>query len=243
MPNDTNYATEKERHVQRLFTHIARRYDLLNTIISFGQDRSWRRTLLAETKLQPGQAVLDVCCGTGKLTFPLAGYVGPTGRAAGLDFCTEMLQVAQERDRRDPHSARIEWHQGNAMALPFSSATFDAATIGFGLRNVPDILQVLQEMARVVKPGGKVIALEIAKPSAPLFKQAFYLYFEHLLPLIGRLGSGFDWPYRWLPQSLRALPEQQQICRLFEQAGLLDVRCIERTGGIAAVYTGRKKEA
>jgi len=231
---------EKEAHVQAVFAAIARRYDLLNTVLSFNQDRYWRRFAIRQTGLQAGGKALDVCCGTGMMVLAEAEIVGERGHVTGLDFSRPMLDVAAERIAKTAYGGRIELVEGNAMALPFADDTFDCATIAFGLRNVPDILQTIKEMRRVVRPGGKVVSLELGKPSAPVFKQLYYLYFEHLLPLLGKLGVGREGPYRWLPESLKLYPHQTEVRELFEQAGLRDARFFELTGGITAVHVGTK---
>jgi len=231
---------DKEAHVQSVFAAIARRYDLLNTVLSFNQDRYWRRFAIRQTGLKAGGNALDVCCGTGMMVIAEAEIVGPDGHVTGLDFSPPMLAVAAENIAKTSYSDRIELLEGNAMALPFADNTFDCATIAFGLRNVPDILQTLAEMRRIVRPGGRVVSLELAKPSAPVFKQLYYLYFEHLLPLLGKLGVGREGPYRWLPESLKAYPHQTEIRDLFDQAGLKDAHFFELTGGIVAVHVGTK---
>ena len=231
---------DKEAHVQSVFAAIARRYDLLNTVLSFNQDRYWRRFAIRQTRLANGGNALDVCCGTGMMVIAEAEIVGPNGHVTGLDFSPPMLAVAAENIAKTSYSDRIELMEGNAMALPFADDTFDCATIAFGLRNVPDILQTVAEMRRVVRPGGRVVSLELAKPSAPVFKQLYYLYFEHLLPLLGKLGVGREGPYRWLPESLKAYPHQKEIRDLFERTGLKDAHFFELTGGITAVHVGIK---
>lgn len=229
---------DKEKFVHSLFSTIAHRYDLLNSVLSFNQDGYWRRFTVEQVSPKAGSCCLDVCCGTGKLTMSLAAKVGAQGRVIGLDFCESMLEIADENIAKSPYQASIDLVEGNAMCLPFPNGIFDCATIGFGLRNVPNIQQALSEMRRVVKPGGKIVSLELAKPQAPLFKHLYYFYFEQLLPLLGRFGIGHSWPYRWLPESLRQLPDQLSICKIFQAAGLQQVRYHELTGGIAAVYVG-----
>jgi demethylmenaquinone methyltransferase / 2-methoxy-6-polyprenyl-1,4-benzoquinol methylase len=230
----------KEQFVHELFSTIAHRYDLLNSLLSFNRDRYWRRLAVERTGLAPGQKGLDVCCGTGLMTVEQARRVGPGGKVVGLDFCRSMLTVAVGNIAKTPYGPVIELVEGNAMALPFADDSFDCATIGFALRNVPDIKAVLAELRRVVRPGGRVVSLELAKPSVPVFKQLYYLYFEQILPLLGRVGIGADGPYRWLPESLRRLPHQAEICRLFGEVGLRDAAYEELTGGIVAVHTGVK---
>lgn len=231
---------DKEKYVHGVFAAIARRYDTMNTLLSFNRDKYWRRFAVARTGLPPGGAALDVCTGTGRLAIELAKAAGPGGRVVGVDFCREMLDVAVANIAKTPYRPNIELAHGNAMALPFADDSFDCATIGFALRNVPDIAAVLAEMRRVVRPGGAVVSLELAKPSAPVFKQLYYLYFEQILPLIGKLGAGVDGPYRWLPESLRRFPHQSVVLDLFRAVGLKNAACHELTGGIVAVHVGSK---
>ncbi len=230
----------KEEFVHSVFTKIAYRYDLMNTVLSFNRDKYWRSFAVARAELQPGDHALDVCCGTGMLALAQAQAVGPTGRVTGLDFCDEMLKMAQKNIASSSLGEIIHLVQGNAMALPWADNVFNCATIGFALRNVPDIRRTLAEMTRVVKPGGKVVSLELAKPSTPVFKQIYYLYFELLVPLLGRLGVGQSGPYNWLPASLRTFPHQKEICGIFAEIGLHDVQCYELSGGIVAVHVGTK---
>ncbi|MCS5696349.1 demethylmenaquinone methyltransferase [Desulfofundulus thermocisternus] len=228
----------KEEYVHAIFSSIAPRYDWLNTALSFNRDKYWRRFAAAQTGLRPGGCGLDVCCGTGMLTIELARLAGPGGRVIGLDFCEKMLLKGRENISKTPYSGQIQFVQGNAVDLPFPDNTFDCATIGFALRNVPDIRKTISEMARVVRPGGKVVSLELSKPSLPVFKQLYYFYFNHLVPLLGRLGVGFDGPYSYLPNSLKDFPHQEEIKELFRETGLADARYYELTGGIVAVHVG-----
>ncbi|VBB09841.1 s-adenosyl-l-methionine-dependent methyltransferase [Lucifera butyrica] len=228
----------KEAYIHQLFSAISCRYDALTSLLSFNRDRYWRQFAVAQTGLKAGGYGLDVCCGTGKLTLEQAGKVGGGGRVVGLDFCAGMLQEAVKNISRTPYEPVIQLLEGNAMQLPFAVHTFDAATIGFALRNVPDIAAVIGEMARVVKPGGRVVSVELAKPELPVFKQLYYLYFERILPYIGKWGTGQEGAYRWLPESLRRYPHQQEVRELFVAAGLRDVTYYELTGGIVAVHVG-----
>lgn len=234
------HGKSKEEFVHGVFSSIAHRYDLLNTTLSFNRDKYWRKFAVGQTNLKPGGAALDVCCGTGMLSIELAKKLDSNGRVVGLDFCENMLDKAVENIRKTQYQSMIELVHGNAMELPFEDNTFDCATIGFALRNVPDIARCISEMRRVVKPGGKVVSLELAKPSAPLFKQMYYLYFERLVPLLGKLGVGKDGPYQWLPNSLRVFPHQSVIRDIFSQTGLKNAAYHELTGGIVAVHVGTK---
>jgi len=231
----------KEEYVHAVFSSIAHRYDLLNTALSFNRDKYWRRFAVEHAGLKPGGKGLDVCCGTGMLALEQAKVVGLNGRVVGLDFCENMLAKAALNIRRTRYSGVIELVKGNAVNLPFPDNTFDCATIGFALRNVPDIKKTIDEMRRVVKPGGRVVSLELARPGAPVFKQLYYLYFNHIVPVLGRLGAGLDGPYNWLPDSLKNFPHQSEIRDIFAAAGLADARYYELTGGIVAVHVGEKR--
>ncbi len=227
----------KEEYVHAIFTTIAPRYDLLNTILSFNRDKTWRRLTVDKTCLVEGNKGLDVCCGTGELSFEQAKRVGKNGEITGVDFCEDMLSIAQEKTP-ELYKNNINWVKGDATALPFIDDKFDAATIGFALRNVPSIEKTISEMKRVVRPGGKVVSLELAKPSAPVFKQLYYFYFNQLVPIMGKLGIGKEGPYSYLPNSLKVFPHQEEIRDLFGDVGLLNPQYIELTGGIVAIHVG-----
>lgn len=237
----TSYQTKtKEEYVHAIFSSIAGKYDWMNTIMTLNRDQFWRRFAIEKSGLRKGDLGLDVCCGTGKLSLEQAKIVGDSGQVIGLDFCEDMLRVAKESMEKHPLGPIVQLMQGNAMELPFDDNFFDVASIGFALRNVPDITKTLQEMMRVVKSGGRVVSLELAKPSAPVFKQAYWLYFEKLVPLLGRLKVGEEGPYSYLPYSVKIFPHQEEIKKLFTAIGLLEVECYELTGGIVAVHIGVK---
>lgn len=230
----------QEDFVNLLFSNIANRYDLLNAAFTLNRDTYWRNVAASKANLQAGHSVLDVCCGTGKLSIALAPLVGTKGQVIGLDFCENMLIKAQENINYTPYQPIIKLMQGNALHLPFADNSFDCVTIGFGLRNVSNIQAALSEMNRVVKPGGTVLSVELSKPSAPILKQLYYLYFEHMLPLLGNLGLGKSSPYYNLPASLKTLPHQSVIRDMFCSIGLQQVMYYELTGGIATVHAGIK---
>jgi demethylmenaquinone methyltransferase/2-methoxy-6-polyprenyl-1,4-benzoquinol methylase len=231
---------DKEEYVHQIFSSIAGKYDWMNTIMTFNLDSRWRRFTVEQANLSEGSVGLDVCCGTGKLCIEQAQKVGQTGKVIGLDFCENMLKVAEKNLANHPLRSRIELVQGNAIDLPFEDNTFDCATIGFALRNVPDITKTIEEMMRVVKPGGRVVSLELAKPSAPVFKQLYWFYFKKFVPLLGKFRVGVEGPYSYLPYSVKIFPHQQEIKELFSQIGLKDVACHELSGGIVAVHIGTK---
>ena len=226
--------------VHDVFSHIAKRYDLMNSVLSFEQHKLWRRFAMKQMAIAPGARCLDVATGTGDFAIALARASGPQGRVVGLDFCADMLAVGERKVARAGLCDRMELVHGNAMALPFPDSSFACATIGFGLRNVPDIGKVLEEMARVVKPGGLVVSLELSKPEWKPFRALYYAYFYHILPFIGRLAVGRGEPYRWLPESLIPFPDRLALAGIFRTAGLLDVRHWALSGGICALHIGRK---
>jgi demethylmenaquinone methyltransferase/2-methoxy-6-polyprenyl-1,4-benzoquinol methylase len=238
--NGANPEVSKEDYVHDLFESIAHRYDLLNTLLTFNRDKAWRRFAARQTGLKPGGQALDVCCGTGMLTLELARIAGPQGRVVGVDFSEAMLAVARKRISRREEGRIIELVRANAVDLPFGDNTFDCATIGFALRNVPSLEQTIREMKRVIKPGGNVVSLELAKPGTFGFKQLYQLYFYYLVPLLGYLGVGRLGPYSYLPASVKGFPHQRAILEVFREAGLVDVRLYELTGGVVAVHFGAK---
>lgn len=240
-------AQGKERYVRNLFDSIARYYDLMNLVMTGGLVKWWHRSFLQYTGLKPGGRALDVACGTGDLTLLCARQVGPGGRVIGLDFSPEMLSFGRIKVERAGLTDRIELVQGDAMNLPYSDNTFDCASIGFALRNVADIQRVLNEMARVVKPGGRVISLEISKPKNPLIRWPYFLYFYNVVPLIDKLlarlggwNSGGVRPYTYLPHSLTKFPDQDRLAAMFAAAGLEQAGYKGLTGGVVSLHFGTK---
>jgi len=236
----------KERFVKRLFAAIAPRYDLMNVVMSAGCIHLWHRAFRRWTGLRPGDAALDVCTGTGELALVMAEQVGPRGRVVGVDFTPEMLELAREKVRRRGLDDRVVLEEGDALALPYRDGTFDAAAMGFALRNVVDIERALAEMARVVRPGGRVLVLELSKPPSPLVRYPYFFYFYRVVPLLGRLvdrGTARTEamrPYTYLPASLVKFPEQEAVADMFRRVGLDQVRYHGLTGGIVTLHLGVK---
>lgn len=228
----------KEQYVHRMFSRIARRYDLLNRVLSFRQDVRWRRIAADLAALRPGDAALDVATGTGDLAFELARRVGESGRVVGIDFVEEMLTIARAKADRVPVGSRCTFEQGNALSLPYAEGTFQAATIAFALRNVADVPRCLAEMRRVVAPGGRVVCLELSKPVWPVFRQVYWFYFHRIVPIIGRLAQGVDGPYRYLPESVARFPDQESLAEIMRDVGFKEVSYRNLTGGIAAIHVG-----
>lgn len=229
----------KERFVHSVFESIAQRYDVMNTILSFRRHKAWRKFAMKTMNVQPGETAIDLCCGTCDWTISIA-QESKYGGIVGLDFSQNMLDVGAQKINRLNLNDHIQLIRGNAMHLPFEDSRFDYATIGFGLRNVPDLVQVLQEMERVVKPGGKVVCLELSKPVWQPFKTVYYFYFQNILPMIGKLVAKRYEQYQWLPQSLIDFPDHLQLAEHFKEVGLLEVQAIPLTGGIAALHIGIK---
>jgi demethylmenaquinone methyltransferase/2-methoxy-6-polyprenyl-1,4-benzoquinol methylase len=214
--------------VRRMFDRIAPVYDAMNRAMTAGLDRRWRR-LTVEAVVRPGDRVLDACCGTGDLAIA-ARAAG--GEVTGLDFSPAMLERAR---RKEP---RIEWIQGDALALPFADASFDAATVGFGVRNLDDLEAGLRELARVLRAGGRLGVLEITRPRG-ILSPFFRLWFDGLIPLAGKLLPGGS-AYTYLPASVRRFPDPQSLAALLGQAGFVDVSFRLLAGGIVALHVGRK---
>ncbi|KAB8138486.1 demethylmenaquinone methyltransferase [Gracilibacillus oryzae] len=229
----------KEERVHQVFEKIYSNYDTMNSIISFQRHKTWRKDVMKRMDVQEGARALDVCCGTGDWSFALAEQVGPAGEVIGLDFSQNMLSVAEERNQTFGYK-HLSFTQGNAMELPFANNYFDYATIGFGLRNVPDYLQVLKEMHRVVKPGGLVVCLETSQPTLPVYRQLYYFYFKNIMPLIGKVFAKSYQEYVWLHESAKDFPGKEALKQLFAEAGLVKVQVKSYTGGVAAAHMGEK---
>ena len=211
--------------VRTMFDRIAPVYDAMNHVMTGGLDRRWRR-LTAETVVRPGDAVLDACCGTGDLAVA-AARAG--GRVTGVDFSTAMLERARRK------APGLEWVEGDLLALPFDDATFDSATVGFGVRNVEDLARGLSELRRVLRPGGRLAILEITRPRG-LLAPFYRLWFDGVVPLLGKLLPGGS-AYTYLPASVRRFPGPEELRELMETAGLGEVRIRLFAGGIVALHT------
>lgn len=231
---------QKEKFVHEVFESIAGKYDLMNSILSFRRHKAWRAFTMKKMDVQEGESALDVCCGTCDWTISIAKQTGPKGMVSGLDFSANMLEVGQEKLYKEKLDY-VELIQGNAMELPYDDNTFDYSTIGFALRNVPDVRKVLQEMQRVVKPGGMVVSLELSKPEWPPFRAMYFLYFNHILPFFGKLFANRYKQYSWLPESLKNFPDSKELAAIFEDVGMENVETYLLSGGIAALHIGYKK--
>ncbi len=230
----------KAKYVQETFNSIAKNYDLMNTLMTFGLDKSWRRLVVKRSELKKGGIGLDVCCGTGMLTMEQARAAGSAGRITGLDFSENMIDVAWQNIRDFKFKDSIQFIQGDAMRLPFKNNVFDCATVGWGLRNVPDIFKVVREMVRVVKPGGKIISLDMAQPTTPVFRELYWLCFDKVIPAMGKLFSGNKKAYDYFHDSAKAFVHQKELAGILAKAGLVETRYLNLCGGVVAIVEGRK---
>ncbi|SJZ66849.1 bifunctional demethylmenaquinone methyltransferase/2-methoxy-6-polyprenyl-1,4-benzoquinol methylase UbiE [Selenihalanaerobacter shriftii] len=231
---------DKESYVYKMFQSIAPTYDLLNKLMSFGLDKYWRYFVAKQADLKPGNKVLDVGAGTGRLSLELARSMDDQGTVVCMDFSENMLKKAEKDLEDHKYYDSLEFKVGNAMNIPFSDNEFEVATNALVLRNVEDISTVLSEMTRVIKPGGKVISLDLAKPKVKLFKYIYYLYLNNIVPLLGRIIYGKRGPYDYLPKSLKEFPNQDKLSQIHKDVGLINVQYYELTGGIVAVHVGEK---
>ena len=212
--------------VRSMFDRISPVYDAMNRTMTMGLDQRWRRAAVAAI-VRPGDRVLDICCGTGDVA---VAALRAGGRVTGLDFSERMLERARRK------SAEVEWVQGDALALPFEDDSFDAATAGFGVRNLDDLERGLVELRRVLRPGGRVAILEITRPSG-LLAPFYRLWFDGLVPLLGRLLPGGS-AYTYLPASVRRFPGPEELAGLLRAAGFEEVRWKTFAGGIVALHIG-----
>ena len=225
--------TLSEPQVRAMFDRIAGFYDLMNSVMTAGLHHRWRARAADLAALAPGDSALDVACGTGDLAIELSRRVGAGGSVIGSDFAQEMLERARSK------APELAWEWGNALDLPYASNRFDAATVGFGARNFSDLDRGLAEMARVVKPGGRVVVLEITTPRRPPLSTFYSLWFDRIVPLIGRI-TGEEEAYTYLPNSVKRFPGPEGLAAAMERVGLHEIRWILTAGGIIALHVGTK---
>lgn len=227
-----------ESQVQAMFDRIAWLYDRMNTVMTAGLHHQWRRRAADLAALSPGGRALDVATGTGDLAFELAGRVAPGGQVVGTDFSEQMLELASGKAAARALPASLRFEPANALALPYGDDMFDAATVGFGARNFSDLEAGLREMARVVRPGGRVVVLEITTPRRPPLSTFFELWFDRAVPALGRI-AGDPQAYSYLPSSVRRFPGPQELAGVMARCGLEKIRYILTAGGIIAIHVGQ----
>ncbi len=235
---ETVGATEKAGRVREVFDSVASNYDLMNDLMSGGMHRLWKTFTLARTGLRPGDTALDLAAGTGDITIGLAKQVGDKGRVFHTDINAAMLLEGSDRLLDKGFSKNVTTLQVNAEKLPFESRSMSCVTIAFGLRNVTDKQAALNEMARVLKPGGRVMVLEFSKPVLKWLEPIYDVYSFKVLPALGKLVADDADSYRYLAESIRMHPGQDELKGMMEQAGLEDVRYHNLSGGIVALHIG-----
>jgi demethylmenaquinone methyltransferase/2-methoxy-6-polyprenyl-1,4-benzoquinol methylase len=214
-----------------MFDRIAGVYDLMNGVMTVGLHHRWRARAADLARVGPGARVLDVATGTGDLALELAGRVGSTGEVVGMDFSEGMLELARKK------APQLRFEQGDAQALAYDDDEFDAATVGFGARNFGDLDLGIAEMVRVVKPGGRVVILEITTPTKPPLSTFFGLWFDRVVPTIGKVAGDSD-AYTYLPASVKRFPDAGGLGAIMHGAGLADVGWVLTAGGIIALHHG-----
>ena len=244
----------KQRYVRRLFATIADRYDFITGFLSYGQDRRWKQRLIQLARLQPSDRLLDLACGTGDIVFAAAPRVE---RAVGLDVTHRMLQLANARaplkgrpTEQAPLKGRptsevvghpftgcqVQFVTADMLALPFPDRSFTVVTIGYGLRNVPDLQRSLREIRRVIAPHGRVLSLDFNRPSNPLVRAAYLIYLTVVGSALGYVLHRDPNTYRYIPESIRTYPGAEGVARMMEQSGLTDVRVVKVLGGLMAIH-------
>jgi demethylmenaquinone methyltransferase / 2-methoxy-6-polyprenyl-1,4-benzoquinol methylase len=230
---------QRAAKVNDLFAAIARRYDLINDLQSFGLHRLWKRRVVQLAQIKPGDRALDLCCGTGDISFALAQRGAET---TGLDFSPQMLEVAESRQQRNSQSAirNLKFIQGDAQQLPFPENSFDIVTVGYGLRNLTSWERGLDEMFRVAKPGARLIVLDFGKPANALWRAVYFAHLKMSVPLIGLLFCGNASAYAYILESLKHYPAQLAVAEKMRGLKLANVRVINLLGGAMAINYGEK---
>ena len=229
--------TLSPERVRMMFDRIAGPYDKMNRAMTAGLDRRWRALAADEANVGLGANVLDVCCGTGDLAFELAGRVGAAGEVTGVDFSENMLQIAREKAVRLNHP-NVRFLPGDALDLPVGDDEVAAATIAFGMRNLADHAQGFRELVRVVRPGGRVVCLEITTPKGAVLGGFYRVWFDRLVPAVGNVVDRGDSAYSYLPASVRRFPGPDELGKIMYAAGLERVRYRTLAGGIIGLHVG-----
>jgi demethylmenaquinone methyltransferase/2-methoxy-6-polyprenyl-1,4-benzoquinol methylase len=231
---------EKQERVRAVFDSVATRYDLMNDLMSMGIHRLWKRRAVEMAGVRRGQRVLDLAAGTGDLAEKFSRIVGPEGQVVMSDINEAMLGQGRARLVDAGVVGNLDYAIANAEALPFASDSFDCVTIGFGLRNVTNKQYALDEMFRVLRPGGRALVLEFSHPTIAPLARAYDLYSFSVLPVMGKLVAGDADSYRYLAESIRMHPDQETLLSMMEQAGMERCSFVNLTGGVVAIHRGYK---
>ena len=219
-----------------MFDRIAGVYDLMNSAMTAGMHHQWRERAVDRAEVGPGSDAFDVCCGTGDLALELRRRIGPDGRVVGSDFSEQMLDLA--RAKSGEQGLPVEFGWADALDLPYGDGSFDAVTVGFGARNLADLDAGIAEMARVLRPGGRIVILEITRPQREPLASFYGLWFDRVVPLLGNVAGDPD-AYSYLPESVRSFPAPDALAGKIDAAGFQDVRWLLLAGGIIAIHSGR----
>ena len=220
-----------------MFDRIAGVYDLMNSAMTAGLHHQWRDRAVDRAQVGPGSDALDLCTGTGDLALALRRRIGPDGRVVGSDFSEAMLELARRKSGEEGLAVEFGW--ADALELPYGDESFDAVTIGFGARNLADLERGLSEMARVLRPGGRLVILEITRPQREPLSSFYSLWFDRLVPVIGSLAGDSE-AYSYLPDSVRSFPDPQRLAEMIDAAGLAEIRWLLVAGGIIAIHSATK---
>ncbi len=241
MITQTDLLKKNGVHIQQMFGSIARVYDLLNTILSFNFDKSWRKFAVKVSNVTPDAKVLDVCTGTGDLAIAYSKVLNGSGGVVGSDFCHEMVRLADLKLKKRDLPGKIKVIEADTLHLPFQDNYFQVSAVAFGIRNVSDLRAGITEMMRITAPGGRVVILEFSQPTNPVFKAIYYYYFKKILPFIGKLISRSKYnAYSYLPSSVLNFPDRYGLRAQMESCGLEDVKIYTRTLGIVTIHVGTK---
>ncbi len=233
-------AEEKVRWVRNHFDTVAQKYDLMNTLLSFGIHYLWKRAAVNLLRLQPGDRLIDVCGGTGDLSVLALKRMKKSGKVVLVDINRKMMESGRRKPTHALLREKILYVQGDAERLSFGSGQFDAAMVGFGIRNLTHMEEGFREIYRALKPGGRFICLEFSSPTSPLFRRLYDFYSFHIMPLLGLLLAGSRQAYTYLPESIRLFPAPRDLSRLMEEIGFCQVHYRPLTNGIAVVHWGIK---
>lgn len=230
----------KGKQIQEMFKKIAPRYDFLNRLLSFGIDTYWRRFAVGLVNHEPGGRILDAATGTGDMALRIAASTPDSVAIVGMDFCQEMVEIARAKTEKSKYQERIALTVAPCEVIPFRDCSFDSVTIAFGIRNLDNRNAGLKEMARVLKPGGKIVILEFSAPGNRLLGWIYSCYFRRILPFIGGIVSNFG-AYKYLPESVYEFPPREEFKNFISSSGFVDVTHQDLTSGIVTVFTGKKQ--